>query len=243
MTGHRHRSPLRIVLLLLLLLIRHVTSSDNAAAGSASSSGKDTATSDGVGKDNESNDDDHDPFEHFLMACSDGNQQVLEIMLEEYPDFSTGQSKQGESCLHAAAIYGRTSITQYVLNHGGNPNQRSTFAQGLRMTPLSWNVYGGHVDTARALLEAGADVNMDFDSSSSSSSSSAKKNGQPELITVLDVVYSNMPESIPNDSASPEAKAYYQKHVDMRDLLLQYGAKRYAELVVLDADAASSEEL
>jgi ankyrin repeat protein len=32
------------------------------------------------------------------------------------------------------------------------------------MHPLSWNVYGGHVDNIQLLLENGASVNADFDS-------------------------------------------------------------------------------
>lgn len=32
------------------------------------------------------------------------------------------------------------------------------------MHPLSWNVYGGHIDNVRLLLENGADANLDFDS-------------------------------------------------------------------------------
>ena len=32
------------------------------------------------------------------------------------------------------------------------------------MHPLSWNVFGGHVENVRVLLENGADVNVDFDS-------------------------------------------------------------------------------
>ena len=32
------------------------------------------------------------------------------------------------------------------------------------MHPLSWNVYGGHVDNIQVLLENGASVNLDFDS-------------------------------------------------------------------------------
>ena len=32
------------------------------------------------------------------------------------------------------------------------------------MHPLSWNVYGGHVENIRLLLQYGANVNADFDS-------------------------------------------------------------------------------
>jgi ankyrin repeat protein len=32
------------------------------------------------------------------------------------------------------------------------------------MHPLSWNIYGGHVDNVKMLLEHGANVNLDIDS-------------------------------------------------------------------------------
>jgi hypothetical protein len=163
-----------------------------------------------------------DPFEHFLTACAEGNLPVVEILLEEHPDIVTGQSRQGESCLHAAGIYGQTAVTKLVLQHGGNPNQRSTFEQGLRMTPLSWNVYGGHVETSRTLLEAGANVNMDFDHMTST--------GELELFTALDLLYSNMPDTPPTANEKSDHDAYYKKQADMRDLLLKYGAKQYFEL-------------
>jgi Ankyrin repeats (3 copies) len=166
-----------------------------------------------------------DPFEHFLTACAEGNLQVVEILLEEHPDIVTGQSRQGESCLHAAGIYGQTAVTKLVLQHGGNPNQRSTFAQGLRMTPLSWNVYGGHVETARALLEAGGNVNMDFDHMTST--------GELELFTALDLLYSNMPASTGKDTGQD---TYYKKQADMRDLLLKHGAKQYFEIAATNLE-------
>ena len=89
--------------------------------------------------------------------------EVLKPILKKHPDFATAFSEMGESCLHAASIMGHIPVTEAVLKAGGNPNVRSTFAQGLRMTPLSWNVFGGHVENAQVLLEAGADVNMPFD--------------------------------------------------------------------------------
>lgn len=172
-----------------------------------------------------------DPFEHFLKACSEGNMEVVEIMLEEHPEFVTGQSTQGESCLHGAGILGQMAVTKAVLKAGGNPNQRSTFAQGLRMTPLSWNVYGGHVENARVLLEAGADVNMDFDHTIK---------GGEEMVTVLDLIYintPNMPEKFEDTAAADMTEHHrYKQYYEMRDLLLEYGARRYADLAKDDME-------
>lgn len=80
--------------------------------------------------------------------------------------WANARTDNGESCLHLAGIYGHSQVTELLLKKGANPNHRSTWEQGLRMHPLSWNVYGGHVDNVRILLEYGADVNLDFDSMS-----------------------------------------------------------------------------
>lgn len=166
-------------------------------------------------------DDEQDPFDDFLFACSEGNMEVLEIMIEEHPDFPTSQSKEGESCLHAAGILGQAAVTKAVLKAGGNPNQRSTFAQGLRMTPLSWNVFGGHVENAKLLLEAGADVNMDFDHLTK---------GGNEMVTVLDILYMNMLDQFEGSDEDMTEHPHYKMHYEMRDLLLEYGAKRYRDV-------------
>jgi hypothetical protein len=86
----------------------------------------------------------------------------------------------------SAGIYGHAHIAELVLQAGGDANIRSTFAGGLRMTPLSWNVYGGHVAATKVLLQHGAHVNLDFDAASHSGrkgSSSTKKK-----VTVYDVL-------------------------------------------------------
>jgi len=103
---------------------------------------------------------------------------------------------------------GQTEVTRLLLQRGADPNIRSTFSEGLRMHPLSWNVYSNHVDNARLLLEAGADVNADFD----------LKLGKSEIkvVTSLDIV--NM---IKGDSDDFD---------QMLTLLRKYGAKTMSEL-------------
>jgi hypothetical protein len=82
------------------------------------------------------------------------------------------------------------------------------------MHPLSWNVYGGHVESVKLLLQAGAHVNADVDSG----------DGSGTKITVLDTC-TNFLESNPGED-DPHVERFRQVH----KLLLQYGAKKYAEL-------------
>jgi hypothetical protein len=64
------------------------------------------------------------------------------------------------------------------LENGADPNVRSTYSEGLRMHPLSWNIYGGHHANIELLLTHGADVNLDFDAMGAAESS----------VTAMDVV-------------------------------------------------------
>lgn len=163
---------------------------------------------------------DIDSFDKFLMACSKGDMDLVEEEVRVHPEFVLGQSRNGESCLHVAGILGQADVTRFILQHGGNPNQRSTYEHGLRMTPLSWNVYGKHLPNIKLLLEAGADVNLDFD---------YIDNGKKVVVTVLDLLY--IVESFPDgDAKSDETDNHMDRtHFEVRDMLLQYGAKRYQD--------------
>jgi len=161
-----------------------------------------------------------DEFSKYLHACSEGELELVEILLEEHPEYANRQSTQGEGCLHVAAILGQTAITKTALKAGADPNQRSTFGEGLRMTPLSWNVYGGHVDTAKALLEAGANVNLDFDNMMK----------PDETVTVLDILY-DVILSVGRDEKTDPDDPHYGKYLKMKELLLENGAKRWKDVL------------
>eukprot|EP00547_Thalassionema_nitzschioides_P000402 CAMPEP_0194202348 /NCGR_PEP_ID=MMETSP0156-20130528/2396_1 /TAXON_ID=33649 /ORGANISM="Thalassionema nitzschioides, Strain L26-B" /LENGTH=198 /DNA_ID=CAMNT_0038927815 /DNA_START=56 /DNA_END=652 /DNA_ORIENTATION=+ len=161
----------------------------------------------------EANDEDKSPIvsTEFLNACTFGDVKQVEEALEENRSWAHGRSSQGETCLHVAGIQGQAAITKLVLEKGGDPNVRTTFPQGLRMHPLSWNAYAGHVETAKVLLENGASVNLDFDSM-----------GQPQAkVTVLDIV---------TQILDTDSNADVEKFVGMKELLLKHGAKLYSEL-------------
>jgi hypothetical protein len=112
-------------------------------------------------------------------------------------------------CSCGSGIYGHDKITKLLLETGADPNARSTFEKGLRMHPLSWNVYGGHVENIRLLLEYGADVNLDFDSM-----------GQPpQAVHVLDVLLELR-----------RAEQGDERFVEIEMLLKKHGAKIVSEM-------------
>jgi Ankyrin repeat len=150
------------------------------------------------------------PDDSFFFHCSQGQVDQLRSLFADHPTWVHARTKDGETCLHLAGISGFADVTQLLLSKGADPNVRTTFDQGLRMPPLSWNVYGNHVDNARLLLEHGADVNMDFDLQVDAQTK------QP--VTVLDII---------------DRLSDYGKHSDfddMKALLLKHGAKTFKEL-------------
>ena len=169
-------------------------------------------------KDNNNNKD--KPDDSFFLLCSGGDAAKLTTLLEAHPDWVHAATENGESCLHLTGIMGQTDVTRLLLEKGANPNVRSTFEQGLRMHPLSWNVYGNHYDNAQLLLEAGADVNADFD---------LLLGEVLEVVTVLDIV--RMIKGDCSDFDKLEA------------LLLQHGAKTMAELQAGTAAQANDNDL
>jgi ankyrin repeat protein len=160
------------------------------------------------------------PFE-FLDACTTGDVDAVKAMLKEHPGWVNSRSKQGESCLHVAGIMGQAGITAAILQAGGDPDIRTAFSEGLRMHPLSWNVYGGHLETATVLLEGGADVNLDVDDMYNPS--------QP--VTVLDLIEYTL-----------DVGHIDKRFQEVKDLLLKFGAKRYKDLSKqVDEDGGSDE--
>lgn len=155
----------------------------------------------------------------FLHACTDGDVPKAQALLQEHPDWVNGRSEQGETCLHVAGIHGQPAISRLLLQAGANPNVRSTFEYGLRMTPLSWNVYAGHVENARVLLQEGhADVNMDFDAM-------GPPGDAPRRLTCYDVILEIL-ESFQSDGGDARQEAF----LEMKTLLESFNAKMYKDL-------------
>mmetsp|Transcript_14662 Transcript_14662/g.25405 ORF Transcript_14662/g.25405 Transcript_14662/m.25405 type:complete len:233 (-) Transcript_14662:213-911(-) len=159
------------------------------------------------------------PGQEFFFDCSGGNVDGVRKALEEHPQWVNARTENGETPLHLTGIYGHSEITKLLLQKGADPNARSTFEQGLRMHPLSWNIYGGHVENIQLLLEFGANVNLDFDS--------MKHTNDP--VTALDVLL-----ELQQNEAGDE------RFVNIEKVLREYGAKTMKEVM---NDKEEKEEL
>jgi len=153
----------------------------------------------------------------FFMACSRGKLDDLKSYLTEHPEWIHARTENGEACLHLTGIQGLSELTEYLLENGADPNIRSTYEHGLRMHPLSWNIYGGHIGNVDLLLRYGADPNLDFDGMSQSK----------EAVTVLDVVEL----LVKNEKGDG-------RFVQIEKMLRDHGAKTMKEL---HSDAGKSE--
>ena len=124
--------------------------------------------------------DDGVPGDEFWHYCSDGKVDAIKQALTEHPSWANAKTPNGESPLHLTGIFGHAKATEYLLKMGADPNVRSSWEQGLRMHPLSWNVYGGYVDNIKLLIKYGADVNADFDTMAGSDENA-------KAVTALDI--------------------------------------------------------
>ena len=138
-----------------------------------------------------------DDNSEFFRTCSDGNYEKFQSLLSTNPSLIHATTKDGEHCLHLVAISGSTQIARTLLEQGADPNIRSTWKNGLRMHPLSWNTFYGRYEIIELLLDHGADIEADFDLGGSVKD---EKTGELEKVTVLDVVEKILSSEVDNSS-------------------------------------------
>lgn len=161
----------------------------------------------------ESSDPNEENSEYFF-ACSGGDFSTAKTLLEKDPSLVHKTTASGEHCLHLCAIEGATDIVKLLLDAGADPDIRSTWPQGLRMHPLSWSTFYGRHEIVELLLKHGADVNADFDLGTLDDFGANKKG------TVLDVIEQIL--------LGLEDKGEKDRFLKTRNVLVQYGAARYA---------------
>jgi ankyrin repeat protein len=160
-------------------------------------------------------------FVDFLDACTSGRVDQVRVLLDAHPAWIHERSESGETCLHVAGIYGQAMATALLLERGADPNVRSTFAKGLRMTPLAWNAYAGNVATLQVLLDhSDILVNLDFDAMGAATD-------PPRKVTAYDVASEILDQFGEEDQADPR----YQSYADTKELLKRYGGQRFADLL------------
>jgi hypothetical protein len=155
-------------------------------------------------------------FHIFLDACTTGRVGEVKSILAKNPSWAK-RNDLGETCLHAAGIQGQMEVTRAVLLAGGDPN---LWVAGMdekhKIQALSFHIFGGHVDSAKLLLEYGADPNALITSS----------NESIKTQTVLDLVL----QTIKSDEGNDETPGCHLSYYELKDMLVAKGAKTYYEL-------------
>ena len=116
----------------------------------------------------------------------------------------TALTKDGETALHLACIYGSARKVRALLAHGADPNARaSQTPASLDMTPLTWCSYAGYADAIAVFIaEDTTDVNL------------VVREESGGRLTALDI-----------------ARKIGPRGADAAALLAGAGAKTYAELL------------
>jgi ankyrin repeat protein len=107
---------------------------------------------------------------NFRNYCAEGDLENVLKLLKDGEDPNqvlneSGNQVESETPLHLACIRGYSKIVKSLLDYGADPNPRATGLKSLRMTPLTWCVYGGksHSAAVEELLIGGADPNLVVD--------------------------------------------------------------------------------
>ena len=185
----------------------------------------------------------------YFFACSGGKTDTVRKLLDGHgKDLANLKTKEGETCLHLCSIdtTGQAvHIARALLEAGADPNVRTTFEQGQRMTPLSWHTYAGNYDIIELLLDAGANINTDFDLHPPSAPVQT-------IVTALDIAeklsgVEDMAESVEKEEKNKNSNG---KGNDPRDrfkltydLLKSRGGKNWEDIVKERAAAEEQQEL
>ena len=103
-------------------------------------------------------------FAEALRAVRTGNEAWLKDIVQGglridaiYPSITIVLRET--TILHAAAFYGTPHLIRLLLNLGADPNSWDMNPSG-RTTPIYWAARNNRTDTVQALLDGGADINV-----------------------------------------------------------------------------------
>lgn len=91
--------------------------------------------------------------ERFFAACTTGGVDTLRELLAHDVDLVRERDPRGTTGLHLAVSH--PAAVRLLLEHGADPATRD---RGDHALPLHFAAGGGHLDSVRALLDAGSDV-------------------------------------------------------------------------------------
>jgi ankyrin repeat protein len=97
------------------------------------------------------------PTLDFFETCALGTAAQVEEMLKADPNLALSWHAFGWTALHFAGFAGNVATVDVLLAHGAGVNERAR--NRFRNQPLAASLLSGQLETAKRLIEHGADVN------------------------------------------------------------------------------------
>ena len=175
----------------------------------------------------------------LMTAARTGNLEVVELLLEHGADVNAAEHERGQSALmwavaqqhadiariliaHGADLHARTIVWHQLENTAGNTNPSGNFrmAHG-GSTPLVFVARHGDVDTARVLVDAGADVNAFAAAGASALAIAAHSGHAPLAVYLLD---QGADANVTEAGYTALHAAVLRGEAELVDALLEHGA-------------------
>lgn len=135
----------------------------------------------------------------FEWAAVMGSRDVADLLLErgasgfnlvtaaalgrlaEVKNFIENEREKISDALHSAARNGHTETVAYLLEEGGDINQRGFFGA----TGIHWAAINGHADTVEFMVDHGADLTIEDDEFHSTPQAWAEEGGFSSIAAML----------------------------------------------------------
>ena len=157
----------------------------------------------------------------IFEASAIGNLERAGALLEDQPGLANAFAGDGFQPLGLAAFFGHLPVVELLLAKGAEVNSASDNPQ--RVMPLHSGVAHRHLEIARRLVEAGADVNA-VQADDFTPLHEAAQNGQLEMVELLLEAGAQV-NPRKTDGKTPLGLALEYGHAEAADLLRMQGGE------------------
>lgn len=151
-----------------------------------------------------------------------GPYDVIVAQVKQDPGSVNAPDEYGFTPLHRAVTSNRTdkqAVVEFLLKSGANPNAKSTKAG----TVIQHAIAAGDVKTVKALLEAGADLNLAGEDEVSSLERIAWVNDNAGVVELFELIKTKAPQQIAQHGSDALLQCVDRVNVDYAALLVSKG--------------------